>query len=79
MKAILKWIGTWALLATFSIGMAWLFIQGWDEQERLRERPPWSKPGYFEREAKPYQLDFASGRSKTSGHGYYDRKRERGR
>lgn len=76
---MIRWLGTWALLTALSIGMAYLFIWGWDRQEALRERPPWSKPGIIEREFGPYQFDFAAGRTKTSGHGYYDRRRERGR
>ncbi len=76
---VIRWLGTWALLTTMSIALAYLFIWSWDRQEALRERPPWSKPGYMEREVQPYQLDFASGRNKTSGHGYYDRRKERGR
>jgi hypothetical protein len=75
----LRWIGTWALISSLSIVLAYLFVWGWDRQEALRERPPWSKHGYMEREAQPYQLDFAQGRTKTSGHGYYDRRKERGR
>jgi hypothetical protein len=77
--AIIRWIGTWALLSAFAIGFAYLFIWGWDRQSTLAEKPPWSKPSSMERELQPFQLDFANGPRKSTGHGYYDRRKERGR
>ena len=78
---MIRWLTTWALLTVVGVALAWLFCgYGLDQFERMEQyKPPWSKPGYMEREFGPYQFDFASGRVKTSGHGYYDRKRERGR
>ena len=87
---MIKTLTTWALLTACGIALGWLFF-GWglDQLEKMdRERPPWSKPSYTEHERQllnrhihehAYQLDFAAGRTKTSGHGYYDRRRERGR
>jgi hypothetical protein len=75
MKAILEWLCTWAAISAFAIVMAYFFIQAWDAQA-----PEWERHGsVIERDLKPFMSDFAGGRSKTTGFGYYDRKRERGR
>ena len=77
----MKTLTTWALITVVGVALAWLFCgYGLDQLERMdKVKPPWSKPGIIEREFGPYQFDFASGRVKTSGHGYYDRKKQRGR
>ena len=64
------------LITACSIGMAYLFIQAWDATA-----PEWERKGFdvVERDLKPFMDDFRQGRSKTTGFGYYDRKRERGR
>ena len=78
---MIRWLTTWAMLTACGIALAWLFCgYGLDQLDRVdKAKPPWSKPGIMERHEHAYQLDFAAGRTKTSGHGYYDRKRERGR
>lgn len=47
------------------------------------ELPPWSKPSSWETDQQlyfaPWQGETATGRIKTSGHGYYDRRAQRGR
>ena len=47
------------------------------------EIPPWSKPSTLETEEylyfAPWQAETASGRVATSGHGYFQRKKQRGR
>lgn len=43
------------------------------------EPAPWSKPSTLERELAPWMQETATGRFTTSGYGFYDRKRERGK
>jgi hypothetical protein len=75
MKTILQWLCTWAAISAFAIGMAYLFIQAWDASA-----PEWERNGsVIERDLKPFMADTASGRTKTTGFGYYDRKKQRGR
>jgi hypothetical protein len=76
---MIKWIGTWALIVAFSVGMAWLFVQAWDAEWTARMASLARHQAWVAEQQRPYQLDFADGRTKSTGHGYYDRRKERGR
>ena len=75
MKA-LEIIGTWALLTVFGIIGAYFFVKAWDATA-----PEWERQNFsvVERDFKPFFNDFAGGRQKTTGFGFYERKRGRGR
>ena len=78
---MIKWLTTWAMLTVVGVALAWLFCgYGLDQLERMdKAKPPWSKPGIMERQLAPYQLEMADQTRKSTGFGYYDRRRERGR
>jgi hypothetical protein len=74
-----KWVGTWALIVVLSLVMAKLFINAWDAEWTARMANLAKHQAWVAEQQRPYQFDFAGGRTKSTGHGYYDRRKERGR
>ena len=75
MRAALEWIGVWALITAVSIFGAYHFIKAWDATA-----PEWEKNGsVLERDLAAWMKEGGGDRTKTTGFGFYDRKRERGR
>ena len=85
MMAKLKQMAYEAAVIAMALAMftAILFFGSGVWEAAKPEIPPWSKPSTLETEEylyfAPWQAETASGRVTTSGHGYFQRKKQRGR
>ncbi len=72
------------VIAALAFCMAYLFVQGWDAQHKIDQKNAEQRMeqmlGIGGHEYGRRMPDiFAGGRETTTGHGYYDRRAERGR
>jgi hypothetical protein len=81
-RDVAKWVLQFVAIFLIALTLAWLFIQGWDKQHAIDTQ---KTEAYISGLLYDYHQDrsvpqiFSTGRSTTTGFGYYERRTQRGK